>query len=111
MSNIDQLEIRQRALTLLGIKDASDLGALKEAYRIKVKNHHPDTHPNDLTATRSPAMITETYSFLLGKAKPNLLIDTSPITIEGANNFGTIQGTINGGFYDFVGYNSGENKI
>ena len=54
---------------VLGLSPGASQEEIKKAYRQKVKEYHPDLHPNDPSATRKTNEINEAYDMLQNPEK------------------------------------------
>ena len=52
------------ALALLGLTPEASQDETKKAYRQRMKECHPDLHPNDPEANQKAVMLTRTYEIL-----------------------------------------------
>ena len=54
---------------ILGIPHGATEAEIKKAYRKKVKEYHPDMHPNDPVAIKKMQEVNEAYDMLMNPEK------------------------------------------
>ena len=63
----------REALALLGLSPSASLDDVKRAYRERMKEVHPDLHPDDPNANEKAIMLTKTYE-MLTRGKPSIRV-------------------------------------
>ena len=76
---------------LLGVERTATADEIKRAYRLKVRDCHPDTHPNDPDAEQKYKEINEAFS-VLGNEEKRRRYDTYGTADENAGGFNPFGG-------------------
>jgi molecular chaperone DnaJ len=70
----------REALALLGLSPSASLDDVKRAYRERIKEVHPDLHPEDPQATEKAVRLTKAFE-MLTKPQPEQVIYQRPTVV------------------------------
>jgi DnaJ-class molecular chaperone len=64
---VNTVDIRKKARTILGVSEADDQTAIRQAYRKLAKKYHPDLNQGNTNLESKFKIISEAYEILCGQ--------------------------------------------